>query len=287
MKNVLLIPIVFRTEPVALLGMSNGDFDETVGRIISSVFTTFWSMIVKSTSLSHTTNTLNAAIPKKIAERMKTTHKICDEYNNATIVFIDIVDYTKFCDGLDSLDIVEYLNYIYKRIDKLTIDHDVEKIKVIGDCYMAVGGIHNKMGQGINEYGVEEKSYRQNLALQTICFVESVLQLCKDINTKVDELELNEEIKGRLRKFPLQVRAGVSLGKITAGVFGDEKLQYDVFGSEVNLASRLESTGVPGKIHISEALHNELRVTKYVSKEREEKINIKGFGKIATYLIST
>lgn len=286
MKNVLLVPIIFQSEPVALLGMANGDFDETVGRIISSVFTTFWSMIVKSTALSYTTNTLNATIPKIIGERMLENPKICDEYNNASVIFMDITDYTKFCDGLEPNHIVEYLNYIYKNIDKLTVDHDIEKIKVVGDCYMAVGGIHNKTGTDINKYTVSEKVYRENLSLQTLGFVESVFKLCKEINEKIDEISLSEELKEKIKKQPLQMRAGVSLGKITAGVFGEEKIQYDVFGSEVNLASRLESTGLPGKIHVSPRVYESIfNVTKYATKKREEEINIKGFGKMKTYFI--
>lgn len=285
MKNALLVPIIFQDEVVAILGMSNGIFDETTGRILSSVFTTFWSMIVKATNFSHTQHTLNAAIPKEIAIRMKGNENICDVYENATVVFLDIVGYTKFCDGMNPKRIVEYLNLIYKKIDDIVYDYDLEKIKVIGDCYMVVGGIHDKSGHSINKDRHASFRYDSDLILKTINFSKKVLDMCSDINKNLDSIDLHNDIKNKLKWQKLQMRIGLSNGILTAGVFGQEKIQYDVFGDTVNLASRLESTGVPEKIQICEKTYNLIKDSSLNIEKRENKVYLKGLGDCDTYLI--
>eukprot|EP01061_Rhynchopus_euleeides_P005287 TRINITY_DN1454_c0_g1_i1.p1 TRINITY_DN1454_c0_g1~~TRINITY_DN1454_c0_g1_i1.p1 ORF type:complete len:849 (+),score=292.53 TRINITY_DN1454_c0_g1_i1:266-2548(+) len=282
MNSVLLVPIIFCEEPVGMLGLANGDFSMSSGRILQSVFTTFWSMIVKSTMLSESQSVLNSAIPMQISERVKAGEHIADSYNHATVLFADIVGFTEFTKDLDPADVVEYSNLIFARLDDLVAHYSLEKIKVIGDCYMVAGGLVDKSGNVPASPTAAARVERAQVK-EMMNFAMRILQEAKKINESPSG-RCSKRLMEKLSTTPLQFRIGVAMGSLTAGVFGNSKVQYDILGATVNLASRLESTGTPGHIHVSASVRDILAERGYRFEKRKP-ICLKGLGLQQTYFL--
>ena len=148
-------------------------------------------------------------LPKKIAKRLKKKEKyIADKFSEASVVFIDQVDFTQFSRGADPERIVEVLNKIYTIFDKIAAKHGLEKIKTIGDCYMAASGIP------------ETRADRAEAALN---FSIEAMKALKDYDTGDGTL--------------LNFRCGLDCGPVVAGVIGEKKFIYDLWGDTVNTAS--------------------------------------------------
>eukprot|EP01061_Rhynchopus_euleeides_P005293 TRINITY_DN1454_c0_g3_i1.p1 TRINITY_DN1454_c0_g3~~TRINITY_DN1454_c0_g3_i1.p1 ORF type:complete len:760 (+),score=342.33 TRINITY_DN1454_c0_g3_i1:185-2464(+) len=280
MNCLLLVPILFCEEPVGMLGLANGDFSISSGRILQSVFTTFWSMIVKATIMSESQKVLNAALPVPISERVKNGEKIADSYPTATVLFADIVGFTEFSKELAPYEVVEYSNLIFARLDELVQQSGLEKIKVIGDCYMVAGGLQDKSGKCPSKVGDRAA---QSQMREIVNFGMRILDEARLINGGVGDC--SEKIREKLKKTPLQFRIGISEGPLTAGVFGTGKVQYDVLGATVNLASRLESSGRPGAIQVSSSIYDELGKIDKFKFEKRKPICLKGLGLRQTYFL--
>jgi class 3 adenylate cyclase len=197
-------------------------------------------------------------LPAKIAKRLKGKNKkIADDFENATTVFIDLVGFTSYSKNKPASELLELLNNIFSRIDKLVELYGLEKIKTIGDGYMAAAGVPEPLDDHL------EKS---------IAFAMAVRNEIKSLNK---ETGLN-----------INVRIGLESGSVVAGVIGDKKFIYDLWGNSVNIASRMESTSIPGKIQITESFKNdlELRTNKYCYEKRDP-IEIKGQGLMQTYFL--
>lgn len=191
-------------------------------------------------------------LPKSIAKRLKSNEKnIADEINSATIIFLDISNFTEYSNNKNPKEIVKMLNEVYSKIDQIADKYGLEKIKTIGDSYMAASGVP-----------VENKNHAINAAH----FALNVLQMI----TKYQTEEGNS----------INVRIGIDCGKIVAGVIGKNKMAYDIWGDTVNTASRLESFGTINKIHISENFKLELN-DMFITSELIQ-VNIKGKGIIST-----
>ena len=197
-------------------------------------------------------------LPKEIADIKKQDESkvIANSYEDSTILFSDIVGFTKFSSTQKPEQVVSYLNDLFYEFDELTIKHDVEKIKTIGDGYMLASGIPT-----INE---KHASNMANMAL--------------DMLKKIDEFNEKNPSIG------FDIRIGISSGPIVAGVVGSKKFAYDVWGDTVNTASRMESGGKAGMIQISpftyEFIKDEFKIEK-----REDIVEFKGKGKIQTYFL--
>ena len=281
MNNVLLVPILFCEEPVGMLGLANGEFTVSSGRILQSVFKTFWSMFVKATVMSESQEVLNAALPLEISERVKGGKSIADSYETASVMFADIVGFTSFTKDLEPIEVVEFSNLIFAKLDKLVQDFGLEKIKVIGDCYMVAGGLKYKGGKKVL---VTDRCCQAQLD-DMVAFALRILDEAKSINESGAALG-SGRVAEKLQKHPLQFRIGIAEGPITAGVFGTAKVQYDVLGATVNLASRLESNGRPGAIHVNQSIFNHLQDDAYVYEKRPP-ITLKGLGLQQTYFIGS
>ncbi len=199
-------------------------------------------------------------LPLKIAKRLKAKeHPIADSFDSASIVFIDIVDFTKTSAGTSAKRVAEVLNLLYSQIDKIAKKHGLEKIKTIGDCFMAAAGIPDEDSENARKAA--------NFALET-------MSMLKDYDTG----------DGTILKF----RCGVDCGPVVAGVIGENKFIYDVWGDTVNTASRMEAHGVIGKIQCTERFANKLTIDNGQLKmkfvERGE-IEIKGKGLMKTYFL--
>lgn len=200
---------------------------------------------------------LTSLLPQRIAERLKQSPdgRIADRAENCSVLFLDLVGFTQATHDLDPGQVVAYLDTIFSRLDATCERLGVDKIKTIGDCYMAVGGLSGDPAAGARAVGL--------LALEFIDILETAPALGDS---------------------KLQVRAGIHAGPVTAGVIGDVRMHYDVWGDTVNVASRLESHGVPGRIHVSAAFR-ELARPHFAFAPCGE-IEMKGVGLYATYFLT-
>eukprot|EP01061_Rhynchopus_euleeides_P005292 TRINITY_DN1454_c0_g2_i1.p1 TRINITY_DN1454_c0_g2~~TRINITY_DN1454_c0_g2_i1.p1 ORF type:complete len:935 (+),score=290.04 TRINITY_DN1454_c0_g2_i1:285-3089(+) len=289
--NMLLVPIIFCDEPVGLLGLANGDFSVSSGRILQSVFTTFWSMIVKATLMSESQKVLNAALPPQISERLKNRapgkSDIADSYPTSTVFFADIVGFTSFTKELEPWEVVEFCNLIFAKLDALVRVHQLEMIQVIGDCYMCVGGIQDKSGNanGDEILTLPQRTKRSQLK-EMIDFALSSIEESKHLNSVAESLACSPHIKEGLRKRPLHFRIGICEGPLTAGILGNVKMQYDVLGETVNFAARLEGTSQPDCIHVNSSIRDCLADDPDYRFEARKPISLKGLGLHQTYFLT-
>ena len=195
-------------------------------------------------------------LPSPIAKRLKNkVETIADHHDEATIIFADFVDFTKMTDGEDPKVVVGWLNDIFSEFDTLAEKHGLEKIKTIGDAYMAVSGIPNKT---------------KRHAYNAIEFSIDILNLLEQrFNWKGEEIGM---------------RIGINTGPVVAGVIGKHKFIYDLWGDAVNTASRMESYGYKNFIQVTESTYNELK-EEYEFSDKGE-IEIKGKGRMKTYILS-
>lgn len=195
-------------------------------------------------------------LPAAIAERMKKGEvNIADQHANATVLLADLVGFTALAAHISAEQVVCLLNEMFSAFDLLADRHGVEKIKTIGDAYMAVGGI--------------PLPRRDHAAAA----VELALGLRDEIT------RFNQQYGTSIR-----IRIGVSTGPIIAGVIGNRKFAYDLWGDTVNLACDLESVGEPDNILVSEATYERL---KHLFRfERKANLVCKGRGEIIGYLLA-
>ncbi|HEY9632508.1 MAG TPA: adenylate/guanylate cyclase domain-containing protein [Coleofasciculaceae cyanobacterium] len=196
-------------------------------------------------------------LPKPIAEQLKQGEPtIADSFADVTVLFADIVEFTKLSADRSPIEVVSLLNKIFSAFDRLAQQHGVEKIKTIGDAYMVVGGLPTP---------------RQDHA-------EAIAQMALDM---LDEISRFHTDTGE----PLNMRIGINTGPVVAGVIGTNKFIYDLWGDTVNIASRMESQGLPDAIQVTATTYNILR-DKYLFKERGV-IPIKGKGNVMTYILTS
>ncbi len=195
-------------------------------------------------------------LPKPIAERLKKGEKnISGNYPEVTILFSDLVGFTKMSSQKSAADLVKLLNDLFSRFDRRAENLGLEKIKTIGDAYMAVGGLP-----------IPRSDHAEITADMALGMFE-------------DLAAFNAENSAELN-----MRIGLNSGPVVAGVIGFTKFSYDLWGNTVNTASRMESTSLPGRIQISpatqEALHDHFVL------EQRELMECKGLGKIMTYFLN-
>jgi class 3 adenylate cyclase len=195
-------------------------------------------------------------LPKPIAERLKKGEKnISGSYPEVTILFSDLVGFTKMSSQKSAADLVKLLNDLFSRFDKRGENLGLEKIKTIGDAYMAVGGLP-----------IPRSDHAEIVADMALGMFEDLAAFNAENNAE------------------LNMRIGLNSGPVVAGVIGFTKFSYDLWGNTVNTASRMESTSLPGRIQISpatqEALHD-----RFVLEEREL-MECKGLGQIMTHFLN-
>jgi class 3 adenylate cyclase len=198
---------------------------------------------------------LTNAIPRSIATRLKRgERRIADFYPAATVLFADIVGFTSWAQRTPPARVVELLDELFIGFDELTAVHRLEKIKTIGDAYMAVAGVPEP---------------RPDHAIATVELGRAMIAAVHDfqIRTQVD----------------LNVRIGIATGPLVAGVIGRQRLLFDLWGDTVNLASRMESSGVADRIQVSSSTRDALG-DRCVFEERA--VEVKGFGRLPAYLVA-
>jgi adenylate cyclase len=194
-------------------------------------------------------------LPSAIAERLKAAAQpIADHFAAASIVFADVVDFTPLAQHLPPTEMVSMLDHLFSRFDALVERHGLEKIKTIGDCYMAAAGVPNA-----------DPAHARKAA-----------RLALDMR---DELVASTQPGSR----ELELRIGINSGPVVAGVIGTKRFLYDLWGDAVNTASRMESHGTPGAIQITGATYDLLK-DEFVCKRRGT-IDVKGKGEMETWYL--
>ena len=205
-------------------------------------------------SMKKSDQLLRAILPAEIADELKDdVHSIAQDFADVTILFSDIVGFTKTSSGHTAAEIVDALNALFSRFDLRATSMGVEKIKTIGDAYMATCGLPRP---------------NENHAQVMVNFAKGMLEDLADYN-KTAQIKFN-------------IRIGLNSGPVTAGVIGRTKFIYDIWGNSVNVASRMETAANPGGIRVSEAVYEHLRDTDIKFSEPVE-CDIKGKGKMITY----
>lgn len=194
-------------------------------------------------------------LPRPIADRLKRGEKnISGSYPDVTILFSDLVGFTKMSSQTSATDLVKLLNDLFTRFDKRADALGVEKIKTIGDAYMAVAGLP-----------IPRPDHAQ---------------LCAELALGMfDDLKAFNQENGK----ELDMRIGLNSGPVVAGVIGYTKFSYDLWGNTVNTASRMESTSKPGRVQVSPATYEAIKNDFHL--EDGGLMECKGLGEILTHLL--
>ncbi|MBR6079119.1 MAG: adenylate/guanylate cyclase domain-containing protein [Treponema sp.] len=202
-------------------------------------------------------NLLLNILPKEIAEEL-TAHPdsiVAKQYPNVTVLFTDIVGFTKISGEMSAKEVVTMLNKMFSMFDERAKREGIEKIKTIGDAYMAATGLTQ---EGNNDG-----------ATKMIRFARGLLE---DVRT------FNEGSNAKLL-----IRLGINSGPLVAGVIGKTKFIYDIWGDTVNVASRMESTGLPMKIHVTE--NTKAQTSSLFQYSEHSEIDVTGKGMMKTYFL--
>ena len=195
-------------------------------------------------------------LPGTIAGRLKAGEKtIANGHQIVSVLFADLCGFTKLSRKTSPADLVSMLNEIFTTFDDIVKNHGVEKIKTIGDCYMLVGGLPNPRDD--HAHAVADTALEMVQALERI---------------------------NKNRDIDLAMRIDIHSGPVVAGVIGKIKFTYDIWGDTVNVASRMESSGLPGKIHISEQTMAELN--SQFNLEERGMVECKGLGQVKTFFVN-
>jgi guanylate cyclase len=201
-------------------------------------------------------NLLLNILPRSIADKLKAQpQRIADQFESASILFADVVDFTPWSEGLPPAEVVGYLDRLFSHFDELAERYALEKIKTIGDCYMVAAGVPTP-----------RPDHAHALARMALDMLEAM--------RSADEVA----------HVGLALRIGINSGPVVAGVIGRKRFLYDLWGDAVNTASRMESHGTPGRIQITHTTH-ELLADEFEFEPRGT-IAVKGKGEVeAWYLL--
>ena len=205
--------------------------------------------------IEENTKLLLNVLPPPIAERLKSGESnIADAYPSASIIFTDLVGFTAWSKGMPAMAVLTMLDEFFGSFDEVARELGVEKIKTMGDAYMAVCGLPTP-----------NENHPQVMAKLAL----GILGKLEDFN--------------RRNGTELKMRVGLHCGPVVAGVIGTSKFIYDLWGESVNMASRMESTGIPNQIQISENFYEAIK-DQYKTELRGE-ITVKGAGQVKTYIL--
>jgi adenylate cyclase len=194
-------------------------------------------------------------LPSSIAERLKAASQtIADHFESASILFADVVDFTPLAQRLPPAETVGMLDQLFSRFDALVEQHGLEKIKTIGDCYMAAAGVPNPRPDHARRAALLALDMRDAVATSAV----TGQPLC-------------------------ELRIGINSGPVVAGVIGTKRFLYDLWGDAVNTASRMESQSTPGEIQITRTTY-ELLKDEFVCRRRGT-ILVKGKGRMETWYL--
>ncbi|MCB9565884.1 MAG: GAF domain-containing protein [Myxococcales bacterium] len=279
----LAIPIFFNDEVIGVLDTEHSELDfftDAHEEILTTIASMTASRVGRAlldeglrranaeleVQVAHRTRELSAAVdrserlllnilPEPIARRLSAgEERIAESFDEVTVLFADLVGFTLRSAETSPEALVELLGHVFTALDAISDRFGVEKIKTIGDAYMVVAGVPTPR--------VDHLEAMAETALAILGAVE----------------ELGEELG-----IELQMRIGMHSGPVVAGIIGTRKFAYDLWGDTVNTASRMESHGLPGRIHVAESTYLALR-DRFRFAERGE-VEVKGLGAMRTYFL--
>jgi adenylate cyclase len=243
-------------------GMQNGIIDYLLkpynANLVKAKINIYKRLYFKNNRIS---NLLGNILPKKIIKEFKKTGKATPrKYENCTVIFTDFVNFSGKATSLTPKELITQLDYYFTKFDEIIQRYQLEKIKTIGDAYMAVGGVNDS-----------SQSIELKTALAAI---------------EIRDFMANEiQIKKALGEEYWDIRIGIHSGNLIAGVIGSYKFTFDVWGDTVNVAARCEQNSETHRINISETFHNTIKP--YFNFTSRGEIEVKNRGKINMYFLDS
>jgi class 3 adenylate cyclase len=226
-----------------------------IGVSITAYLFLQYAIRARDAALDRSERLLLNVLPEPIARRLKQDERvIADRHEDVTVLFADVVDFTPFSEHRRPEDVVALLDDLFVAFDGLAERFGLEKIKTIGDAYMAVAGAPTG-----------RVDHAQAAAEMALAMQDTLGQVCRRSGVS------------------LQIRIGLDAGPVVAGVIGQRRSIYDLWGDTVNTASRMESSGLPGRIQVTERVYERLRDA-YEFEPRGE-VEVKGKGLMPAYLL--
>ncbi len=197
---------------------------------------------------------LTSILPAAVAERLQRGETVVDEHSDVTVLFADIVGFTAMAARSRPDQILDLLNRLFAAFDEITARHGLEKIKTIGDSYMVAGGVSGDSG-----------AHAPAMADLALAMQDAAAQV--------------NDPDGQ----PVRIRIGIHVGGLTAGVIGQRRFMYDLWGDTVNIASRMQSLGEPDRIQVSDDMRQRLDASYQL--DPRGKIEVKGRGEMSTWYL--
>ncbi|KAG2373994.1 hypothetical protein C9374_011659 [Naegleria lovaniensis] len=240
-------------------------------------------------------NLLRNILPESVAKKLKNGETfIAEKLPDITCFFSDMVGFTKLSSSMNAHQVVKMLSDIVNGFDSLTDKYELEKIKTIGDAYFCVGGLHQASdhAERVLRFAMETfrvvRNYNHKMILEMIG-----TSVGNDSNTHglISSSSSNNNLMSPTTTsatdhviHQVDIRVGLNTGAVVAGVIGTKKFAYDLWGDTINVASRMESTSLPGRVQISRSTYE--RVHDLDLQFEERKIEVKGKGAMQSYLLS-
>jgi len=229
--------------------------------IFASIFLIQRNKIKKGKKLSD--KLLNNILPEEVAEELKEKgESVAKDFEDVSVFFSDFKEFTNISESLTAQELVAEINTCFKAFDRIITSYGIEKIKTIGDSYMAAGGLH-----------IPRTSTTKDVVL-------AGLEMQDFIRKRKNELEDQ-------KKAYFEMRIGIHTGPVVAGIVGDKKFQYDIWGDTVNTASRMESNGEIDKVNISQSTYELIKDDPRFAFEKRGKIKAKGKGEVEMYFVDS
>ena len=207
-------------------------------------------------------NLLLNILPAEVATELKEKGESeARDFDNVSVLFSDFQSFTQTSEKLTAKELVTELNMCFKKFDEIVQKYEVEKIKTIGDAYMAAGGLH-----------IPRTSEPKDVVM-------AALEMQQFMVARKQEKEAEGQVA-------FSMRVGIHTGPVVAGIVGIKKFQYDIWGDTVNTASRMETNSQVGKVNISQATYELLKDDSQFTFERREKIEVKGKGLLQMWFVS-
>ena len=235
--------------------------------VLAGGFYSRWRYVRRSKAIiekekDRSENLLLNILPEEIARELKETGKAsARDFDQVSILFTDFADFTETAEKLSASELVEEINHCFEAFDHILEKYGIEKIKTIGDAYMAAGGLP-----------VPGEESVKNTVLAALEMQEFI--------------EARHKIKDERQEPAFRMRVGIHTGPVVAGIVGVKKFQYDIWGDTVNTASRVESAGEVGKVNISQATYELLNEDSQFTFTSRGEIEVKGKGKLEMYFVT-
>ena len=220
--------------------------------------TLYWHNRAISREKKRSESLLLNILPAETARELKQNGKVeAVRFDEVTVLFTDFVEFSKYAEHIEPEQLVESIDFYFRRFDEITIRYGLEKIKTIGDSYMCAGG----------------------LPTPNPTHVRHIIQAAREM---IDLVSTTLRTRDGLQHF--DIRIGIHTGPVVAGIVGIRKWQYDIWGDSVNIASRMESQSLPGRINLSENTY--LHVRDEFPCEYRGEIEVKNRGRLKMYFLS-